>query len=109
MRYPFTYEHTISGRCVAEIDMRAEIEGDVTDWIVSSIEVYEIGSKLPESRRWFELPKEHLMRPEIIRHLTSPDVAARIDDAYAEHVAETEDRVIPSFADEHRHSVREMV
>ena len=99
MLYEFTFPLRMMGGLAAEIDMRCIISGSHEDWIASEVDVWVLrGGKWD----WAPMPVEHQMRPEIIAYLTSPDVAGRIDDAYAEWIAEQEYGSPAGRHDEHR-------
>ncbi len=100
MLYEFTFPDRLCGRLAAEIDMRAEIVGDPDDWTVETIEFWSLdgGSK----NEWVEIPREHVRRAEIIAYLTSINVAARIDEAYVDHIVNVEGTPLPRANDEHR-------
>lgn len=107
MLYEFTYPDRWCGHLVSEIDMRAEIVGDPDDWTVETLEFWTLDGG--RKNEWVEMPREHLRRAEIIAYLTSINMAAKIDEAYVDHIVNVEGLDLPRFADEHRLTKRELV
>ncbi len=105
MIYPFTFPMHLMGGLAAEIDMQAEISGSHEDWTVDSVDVWVLRNG---EWQWIEMPREHLMRVQVTEYLLGPDTRARIDEAYAEHIAETEGPQLP-WHHEHRLRKHEVV
>lgn len=109
MLYEFTYPDTMCGHLISEIEMRAEISGDVDDWSVDKLEFYSLEPGKRSEDRWIEVPREHPRRAEFIRHLTTIEVHGRVIDAYAEHIASEEGGCVPHINAEHRLTKRELL
>lgn len=105
MHYVTTWELTVSGRVVAELDIRATIDGDPDDWSVTSIDLDEIGKGRDS---WFRLPREHHYHQTIVEWLLSPDIAWRVEDDYRDYIIGQEEAAREE-RDEHRMTKRELV
>ena len=105
MIYEFSFPLNMMGGLASEIDMQAEISGSHEDWTVDQIDVWVLKAG---NWQWLEMPREHQMRPQVMEYLLSPDTRARIDEAYADHIAETEGPTRPWWS-EHKMLVRELV
>jgi len=101
MLYEFTYPDRMCGHLINEIEMRAEISGDIDDWTVDKLEFYALEPGRKSDDRWIEVPREHPRRAEFVRYLTTVEVHGAVTDAYAEHVVSAEGGFIPHMNDEH--------
>lgn len=107
MLYEFTFRDYWNGHLVAEIDMRAEITGDPSDWTADTIEFWSLDGGPRE--RWVELPRQHPRHAEVVAHLISTKHCGLIDNLYIDHIVNVEGRQIPYIPDGHRLTVREVV
>lgn len=105
MNYVTTWPLFISGRLVAELDIRATIVGELDYWAVSTIAMDEINGR--GRNAWFKLPCDHLYWAEIVEWLQSPDMAWRVEADYRDYLIGQADAAREDERDEHRLTKRE--
>lgn len=107
MHYVTTYDFTVAGRSVAELDVRLSIRGKADDWSIDAIELDEIGK--PGRDRWFEIDRTHALWSAIEAWAHSGDKADDIERDYCTYLDDMEETSREDRYEEHRLRLRELL